>query len=358
MGTGKSSFIDTFIPKGAVDRPVSGSNSMPVTTVTKEYPSSEEGIILMDTIGLDNISTEQGLPSEKIEGKWVHFIVLLSSLRWEQELAQTLEKIRWAKPGQNLTKWAAFQPTFKVSTSIDASQRESKLAPPPQTYLKGLASLRFGLVAERPLPPKSEPEKPKPIAEPAKSFPSSSVSSSFHRMSVAPQSAKPSKCKELFGDEEKQLAKESRALYTWWQSAGWLKSLPPQKRLNASDWKMLTSTQMKAYRQSGERLLEFHLSIMHGHINYAQNEGLISCLRGVPGLEDHVTRLYNEVSLAVGITKGKYADYVEALFHVLWSSKVNRAFIVDFLNTISSKGEHLAQEAAAQHTGAGAASSR
>lgn len=260
-----------------------------------------------------------------MQGKLVHFVVLLTNLRWEREFKDTLEKLSWAKPQHNVSKWAAHRSAFDTGDEYGASAFDTfDKNPPALIYLKSLDSLTFERVPKKPqLPP---PPPPAPVE-------------AFKKLHVAaaPVGPSPSKAKQWFDREIEQLTAEQRRMYDSWSRLGM--PLPRQVKMQASDWRQLTDlAELHRNRQSGEALLKYHLYIMFGHANFEQNDHIMGKVTTIAGLKQHIDDLYKrQHQLANVMSSEKYADYVEALFQrIAEGSKAQKRFIVDFLHTLSS----------------------
>ena len=326
-GTGKSSFIHTWMDPQVAVKPTVSKSAMPVTCRTDEYESQDGGFCLIDTVGLGTKGSDLGLSLEWVQGRLVHFVILLTNLRWEREFKDTVEKLSWAKPQHNISKWAAHRAAFDAGEDYGASAFNAlDKNPPALVYLKRLESLTFERVPHKPLAP------PPPPAAPTAAFKGLRVAS----VPVASVPAA-SKAKQWFGREVEQLIAEQRRMHDSWVRLG--VPLPKQVKMQASDWQQLTDfTALQRDRQSGEALLKYHLYIMHGHANFEQNDHIMRKVASIAGLKEHIDGLYQrQHQLANVMGDEKYADYIEALFqHIAEGSKAQKRFVVDFLHMLSS----------------------
>lgn len=321
-GTGKSSLIRSYIADEQ-PKPDHGDGPDCVTTKTDVFQSLEDGIQLIDTVGLNLPGSDLGLPMALVEGQLVHFVVLLNNRRWLAQFKAVRDKLKWAKPSENISKWAAHGASFAASQArAAAAPGVSDISPPILSYFpKRLEALGFQRVPKREPEPApltaaaSAPKIPKPLQKPA------------IKTAAAPPC---SMSKQWFGREVDELSEHHKELHKAWDALGW--SLPKQRKMAVKDWLIVPSLEvMQQHRRSGEHLLEFHLLKMFGHTNDAQNESLKAVVKNVVGLEDHINHLYTHANQKNVMSDEKYADYLEALFELLLMD--HRRLIVDFLNT-------------------------
>lgn len=335
-GSGKSSLIKRLVEaSNSGDTPAVSNSSRPVTVKTTSYKVN--GIELVDTIGTDVAAV---VPLHFVEGHHVHFIVLLSSFRWEAEKDEVMKNIGWtdARLGVNVSVY--------VAHFLD---REKMDEPPPLVPdLMSVEALRFQLVPKRsqtglsaPMPSGSAST----IQQPTGSSSSTAVTTSSKKVQ-APHTLQ----KQWFGKlgGPAALGGPFLLLHDCWQGMGW--TLPTQRPMKQSDWLQIDSqSDVIAMRQGGEKLLEFHL-----HVMYPTAPGLVQSLvdnehlKAVAvkfHLKEHIEHLYVHRSPEHPISQEKYADYIEALFFKLWATpinaagaakraKVKRACIVAFLKAV------------------------
>lgn len=306
MGVGKSFFIKKFCLAGC-QPPVMSDSPTHETKEEKLYDSCENGIKLADTVGVDLRRLGNSvLPMSLLSGKLVHFVVLLSSLRWGDELVQVSGCLKWAKLDRNITKWAAHKPAFEASTDAAHSAFDELHPPPSIDKLDSLAGLRFA------------------VAVPAK--PQHSQQGVASSASAARQ-------------VQRQPTPHNAGLVKLYKDMGW-GALPSKKgEMLPQDWRAINNKEMvEANREMGERLLELHFLAMRPNKaeNLAMNSTLRNVVRNVPGLESHISSLYPD-NERTGLNDETLGDYVEALCYVLRSTKYNRKTFLAFLDAICAE---------------------
>lgn len=330
----QSSLINSFLsPITPVsERPSVSDSSQPVTQRTFEYRSADGRFLLLDTVGTDKDGYESGLPRERIGDRPVHFIVLLQSRRWQNEWAQILRRLQWARPGSNVSKWAAHGAAFQPSPTPAASS-DPDAAPPSTLHLRDLASLSY---AQLPALQPALPPPPPTVSKALVASPGPSAAAASSR--VAAPSVAASKSMQWFGVEAPRLGESERRLYDAWQHLDW--SLPKQKPMSDLHWRIIsTRPTVDEQRQTGERLLVFHLLLLspeQAH-NWAMNERLYErVVCQVPGLQAHIQKVYEHVAGSADLSHETYADYIEALFFSLFTDRDHRRYIVHFLRACTT----------------------
>jgi len=292
-----------------------GNSAFPVTKETSSYEAGVGGIQLVDTIGTNVAAV---VPLSIIEGHHVHFIVLLTNLRWRLELAEVMNKIRWTNATCGiLQEDQSVESNVSVYVSHLLKLNRDQMANPPPCVdpdqLKNLEALHF----------KSVPERSSPAPLPSASTTQQSNGASSSSSAVAKSSHKVKQphtlLKQWFGNWAP--TRPFLLLHDCWQSMGWI--LPTQRPMKQSDWLQLgDQSDVIALRQAGEKLLEFHLHAMHPDAaglveSLVGNEQLKAVVAKVTGLKEHIEKLYVSRSPEDSLTDEKYADYIEALFFKL-----------------------------------------
>jgi hypothetical protein len=324
-GVGKSHFINTHLPPGS--RAPHGDSARPVTVKTTSYVSRTPGLTLVDTVGTNLPGYDLGLPLSEVEGKNVHFVIVLNNTRWQQEYEQKLAKLSWARIGSNVSRWAAFEARFATSDVRNASGPVQN-APPRLELLKDLAALKF-----EPVAPKVQRVR---LYVPTSMKPAASVAAAS--AAAATGVTKINHAQQWFGKEKYQLSNEYTRLHDFWIATG-IMNPGTQRPMASEQWMLIQSEpEIQQHRQKGEALLELHLLTMFDHKNHAQNEPLLRVIERVEGLKAHIDRCYrHQFQSNQELTPAKYADYIEALFLVIWMKKKGRRCVVDFIRHVIAK---------------------
>lgn len=135
-----------------------------------------------------------------------------------------------------------------------------------------------------------------------------------------------------------QLSDSERRLHGAWHSLSW--PLPKQKAMAPHHWRTITTHHtISEQRQTGERLLVFHLLLLapaQAH-NLAMNERLFErVVCAVDGLRMHIRSVYAHVAGTPDLSPEAYVDYVEALFFTLLADREQRRYVVHLLRACCS----------------------
>lgn len=261
----------------------------------------------------------------QLEGRRVHFLVLLSSCRWNKHYEQIRERLKWAQPTTNITRWAGHGATFQSSVTPAHSAVDAQLppnrGPPLISMLHSLEGLKFELVPVR---------KP---ALPAQIVP---VAQAMHKPTASVMAA--SALKPVSVSREQQVFKlihpsvDVKALFDVHEELHW--PIPAHDPIKDEHWRLIDDcAYVAAHRRTGESLLVFHLLTMDAKLaeNLKMNDSLMGVVRKYK-LQAHIDSLYpNNPEKKNNET---YANYIEALCYKLLTCKKGRRVFLSFMEAI------------------------
>lgn len=119
MGTGKSTFIKSFLAESA-DQPECGSGPACITTSQASYRDRTGQFTLIDTVGLDYYGYVYN--QKELIGRNVAFVFLLDSSRWKSQEEQFIRQLGWNEKRPNMNFYLAWKsPHSKGSPASIAS---------------------------------------------------------------------------------------------------------------------------------------------------------------------------------------------------------------------------------------------
>lgn len=338
IGVGKSTLIQRFCIKEQKSKVNVANDGEPVTQRATAF-TGPEGIELIDTVGASLEGNKSSVPFSMVDGKELHFILLLSSNRWKAERRQLLQSIAWAELRDNISVYAAYYAPF---TRSDGLAHTSTQPPPDISTLETLTDLVYHPAPRReqaPAVPEPQSNNNVNCNSNSKGTPSNSKSKTKGKAQPEP----PTKDQLWFPGLLVKNDSPMALLRQFWSDVKW--GMPQQaKVMEAHHWKLLKSSgEISNGREIGEKLLEAHLHIMYPTessfaINLADNESLAKVVKNIPELKAHVQDLYEGLNGPQQLNDEKFADYMEAFFFKLVTgTKLYRRLVVPFLSAITNK---------------------
>lgn len=335
-GSGKSTLLSKFCIDGK--KPITSQSPKLVTQQVQQF-LGPDGIILVDTVGTNMPGEGTAVALRMVEGKPVHFVLLLSNPRWQTELASLLDGIKWAAPTDNVSVYCAHgvhfhaENTSSSSSSSNDFTAEGASPPPSISHLQSVDNLLFKIVPKR--------QQPGPVPKVIHPPP-------------AKLTLKAPKSKASAADREQQQRQQWFAaagltlqqqtnLYQLWTQLSWC--YPKQTVMPNSAWFLIaTQEEIQKDRVRGEKMLEMHLHAMYPGpndaqtaINLANNESLKSVALKIQDVQQHIEKLYVHRNPNDQLENQKYGDYVEALFwRLLTGDKVQRKYVAAFLKAVTA----------------------